>query len=308
MGQFALYLLAGTALTLLLQTTAGLLGPVGFLINMLTPLPAAYAVLRIGPTAGGGIVFLATVVPLVLGNPAAAAGYFLQFGLGSLVLGVLLRRGGRWDRAVALALGVTAGASALTAMVFSAFRGAPLTEVVGSYIQGEVDQALAIYREAEMSPEQMAELSRLVQMLGDFLIQAWPGLAVVVTGTVLTLTVLFLSALSRGTYEIPGPSFNSWKAPEHLVWFLIAGGCGLLLTSGLLHRLSLNVITVVLPIYFLQGLSIVTWFFRKKNVPPFFRNLGYMLVVFFNPLPIIITAVGIFDLWIDFRKSGIKNN
>jgi len=70
--------------------------------------------------------------------------------------------------------------------------------------------------------------------------------------------------------------------------------------------IALNILTIVLPIYFLHGLAIVSFFFRKKNLPPVFKVLGYVLIMVLNPLPLIVTGFGVFDLWADFRKPKIK--
>jgi uncharacterized protein YybS (DUF2232 family) len=69
---------------------------------------------------------------------------------------------------------------------------------------------------------------------------------------------------------------------------------------------ALNLLTVLLPIYFLQGLAIVNHFFRKKGVSPLLQTLGYLLIAVLNPFPLIVTGVGIFDLWADFRKPRKK--
>jgi hypothetical protein len=50
----------------------------------------------------------------------------------------------------------------------------------------------------------------------------------------------------------------------------------------------------------------VTFFFWKKKFGPWFRALGYVLIVTINPLPLLVIGIGVFDLWIDFRKPRIK--
>jgi uncharacterized protein YybS (DUF2232 family) len=98
--------------------------------------------------------------------------------------------------------------------------------------------------------------------------------------------------------------FLTWKVAENLIWVLIGSGAGVLLLQGAWYRLALNVLLVVLAVYLLQGLAILSYFFNAKGVPPVFRVLGYFLVVASFPLRILATGVGIFDLWIDFRKPG----
>lgn len=301
-------MLAGTLLTLLLQWAAGGLGPAGIFVNLSVPLPAAYVFMRSGLLAGGGIVAATSAILFVGGDAGGCAGYLLQFGLPSLLLPLLLRRGWGWDRAVAGTLLVLVAAAALAIGGYAASRGLPIGEMVGTYIQGEVDSALAVYRQADLPAEQLEELRVVLGQLADFLVKAWPSLAVVATGAVLLLMVLMLSALAAGRYVVPGPPFRLWKAPELLIWPLILAGFAVLFADGLLQLVALNLLAVLLPLYFLQGLAVVTYFFQKRGLSPFLRGLGYLLVAVLNPLPLIVTGVGVFDLWADFRKPRIKKN
>ena len=300
-----LFLVGGSAVTLLLQFAGAMLGPAGTFVYPFIPFPAAYATMRTGPGVGGGIIAL-TAVALMASQPLAAIAYILQFGIGSLLLPVLLRRGWPWDRALAGALAATVAVIALTLGGYAVSRQMPVAHVVGSYIHSEVDQALAVYKQAKLPADQLKALQAMGEQMADFVVKAYPGLVVVASAGILLLTVLFLGALSAGRYAMAGPPFALWKLPEPLVWFLIAGGFGLFFTAGELQRISLNLLTVLLPVYFMQGVAIVTYFFRKKGFSPFFRTLGYLLIFVLNPLPLIVTGLGVFDMWVDFRKPRIK--
>jgi uncharacterized protein YybS (DUF2232 family) len=93
-----------------------------------------------------------------------------------------------------------------------------------------------------------------------------------------------------------------------LVWLLILGGFGAFFAQGLAFQVAVNLLTVTIPVYFLQGIAVVAHFFQRKRVTPALRVLGYMLMVIVNPLPAIITGIGIFDLWVDFRNPKIKKS
>jgi uncharacterized protein YybS (DUF2232 family) len=295
--------LIGTVLTVVLHAAAGFLGPLGVLVYIFVPLPVAYIALSRGLTPATGAVLFSFLFLAVTGGFGSGFSYLLQFGIASLVLSLMLCMGRRWDAAVVAGVMTSLLTGAIALSLFGSFRGVSLGEMVRSYVQHEVDRAMNLYREAQLSPDQLQEMQRIVDHMAAFLITTWPALSVIVTGTVLLATVFFLTRFSKGQYQIAGPPFASWKVPEKLIWVLIIGGVGFLLGSGAMRVLALNLLTIVLPIYFLQGLAVVTWFFQKKNVTPFFRRLGYMLVLLLNPLPLLVTGVGIFDLWIDFRKS-----
>lgn len=303
-----LFLAAGTLLTLLLQWAAVALGPAGVFVNLSVPLPAAYAHMRAGAPIGLGVVLAVASALLAIGDPGGSVAYLLQFGLASALLPWLLRRGWLWDRAIAATLLLLLAAAGITLGGYAATRGVAVTALVDGYVQGEVESALAVYRQAELPEQQLEDLRKVVGQLADFMVRAWPALVTVASGAVLLLTVLLLTALAAGRYQVHGVPFRLWKAPEPLVWLLILAGFSLLYVDGPLQLVSINLLTILLPIYFLQGLAVVTFYFQKKGLPPFMRGLGYLLVAVLNPLPMIVTGVGVFDLWVDFRKPRTKKN
>lgn len=306
MGRKLLFLLGGILLTLSLQLAAASLGLAGIFFNLFVPVPAAYAFMREGKAVSGGIVLLVTAALVPLAGATGAAGYLVQFGVGSFVLPLLLRRGWRWDRAVAGALAVVMAVAVISVGGYVAYRGVPVAAQVKQYIHQELDQALALYRKNHVPQDQLQALQQAGERTADFLIKAYPGLAVALTGAVLLLLVLLLSRMADGRYSMPGPPFHLWKVPEQLIWVLILAGFGLFFGQGWPRVTALNLLTVLLPVYFLQGLAIVSFFFRKKGFSPLFRAVGFFLIAVFSPIPLIVTGIGVFDLWADFRKPRIK--
>ena len=120
-------------------------------------------------------------------------------------------------------------------------------------------------------------------------------------GNLVILPVL-LTLLARGRYVLPGKSFPQWKAPEQLVWVLILSGFIVAFADGPLATVALNLLVILLPVYFLQGLAVIDCFFRRKAFSPVIRTIGYLLLTLVNPLPMLVTGIGVFDLWADFRK------
>lgn len=301
-----IYLLAGTLATVLLQLAAGVLGPFGMLFNLLAMVPASLACMVQGRLVGGGIVVLTTAAVAGFSGAGGSLAYLLQFGLGSLLLPLLLRRGWAWDRAVAMTLIMVIGLAALVVGSYLVSQGESVTGTINQYVQTEIKRALDASTVAGQSEEELAELTAMAEQMSTLLTKIYPGLAVVVTGGILLLTVLLLAKLSRGRYAIPGPPFPLWKTPEHLVWLLIAAGFGALLANGWVQIAAWNLLAVTLPLYFLQGMAVVSYFFLRKGISPFMRGMGYLLLLVINPFQLLVAGIGVFDLWVDFRKPRIK--
>ena len=306
-GQKLAFLLAGALATVLLQLTASALGPFGMLFNLLAMVPAALLCMLHGGLIGGGIVALATATLAGLSGPAVGAAYLLQFGLGSLLLPMYLRRGWAWDKAVAMTLAMVVVWAALALGGYLVAQGETFTGTVGQYVHTEIARALEASTLPGQSEADRAQMAATAEQMTSLLVKIYPGLAVTVTGLLLLLTVLLLTRLSRGRFEIAGPPFSLWKSPEHLVWLLIAGGFGGLLADGWVQVAAWNLLAVLLPLYFLQGLAVVSFFFQRKGFSPLMRAMGYMLLMLINPFQLLVAGIGVFDLWIDFRKPRIKN-
>lgn len=295
------FIVAAILVTLLLQGTVGLL-PVGALAALLVPLPAAYVTMRQGLWAGCLVVVGTCAVAFGMISQVAALGYLVQFGVPALLLTLLLRRGVSWVRAVALSLVVLLGIGSLSLYGMAARQQIGVTTLVESYLQGEIETALTLAKDMELPAVQAAQFETTVRNTGDLLLQVYPAAAAVGYGLLLLTTLLGLVLAARSRYSIPGMPFDQWKVPELWIWGLILAGIGVLLADGTLAMAALNLLVVMLALYFLQGLAIVRYFFRTRRVSPLLRTLGYVLLATLNPLPVLVAGIGVFDLWIDFRK------
>ncbi len=300
--------LLGAAASLGLQLLAGWLGMAGVLVNLLVPVPLAYVAMRGGMLTGGLAAFVAFVVAWFSGGPLAMVLFALQFAAPALILAGLLRRSVPWDRAIALGTLLVLAVGAGGLWLYSYRSGTGMVEVVNAYLQSEIDTALQMGQAGNLTPEQLTEYRRVVTGMGDFLRVTFPGWSVLVVEILLAVQVLMLNRLARGRYRLSGDEFHRWKTHELLIWPLIAAGFSGMLGDGILRAAGLNLLLVILPAYFLQGMAIVTWFFSRKGIPPFMRGAGYVLIALINPLPIIVTGLGVFDLWIDFRQPRVKQH
>ena len=76
---------------------------------------------------------------------------------------------------------------------------------------------------------------------------------------------------------------------------------------ALVDKIGYSLLVVLLPLYFLQGMAVVNNFLRRKAYPPLMKGLIYTLLLLLNPLQIVVTSVGVFDLWVDFRRPRQRN-
>jgi uncharacterized protein YybS (DUF2232 family) len=104
----------------------------------------------------------------------------------------------------------------------------------------------------------------------------------------------------------PWPAWNRWKSPEVLVWPLIAAGFMVLVSNQTLTLIGLNLLIVLGAVYLLHGLAIVAFYFEKWKLPSIVRGIGYGLIFLQQLVSLVVMALGLFDLWLDFRRLTKK--
>ena len=282
------------------------LGFAAVAVNLFTPLPAAFVGMRVGAVAAGGTVILTALMVLLTADPSSALMYLIQFGIPGAVLPWLLKRRIAWDKATVIVLWAMVAASLCGLLLVSAVSGQSPLATVNELIGKEIAQTTTIMQDmfagADLPAGQKREVGLAIENMANFLQKAYPGITITVSGLMVLGLILLLSVLARGRYVVPGSAFPEWKAPELLVWILIAAGFLVVFVEGIAGTIALNLLVILLPVYFLQGLAVIDCFFRRRAFSPIIRAVGYLLVTLVNPLPMVVTGIGVFDLWADFRK------
>jgi uncharacterized protein YybS (DUF2232 family) len=295
----------GTATVLLLASAYIPLA--GSLFSLFTPLPILYYSTKLGLDQG---VKLVGIMVLFVGLFAALTKtiYLLfmciEFSLMGLVVSELFRRN--------LSIGYTVllGTSLMLLIGFVALAIAGLSsnktpmEMVLAYLQGSVDHSIQIYQGTAGEELNPVPARQYIQLVTDILIKIYPALTVIGTGFVVWFNVMVSRPLFRAR-KVRYPQFgpmDRWATPEHLIWGVIAAGFCLFLPLPQIRLLSINVMIVLLAIYFFHGLSILLFFLYKYRVPLWIRLGVYALIVFQQIFAVVIVAAGLFDQWVDLRR------
>lgn len=306
-GEAVLYGIAGVGLTLFLFLGSHWLGPLGAFANMLTALPICYLVMRFGLITGAYAVLGAALALSQMTETAALASYLGLFLVPSLLLPSLLRRGQTWDRALLVSGVATLLVAGTVLFSYLLVSGQELNLLLDSYLSAEVDTALRTYSDAGLSATQIADLKEVATQVAEFIRKTYAGLYAGGVLVIHLVTLLFLQRFKKQRYQIAGAPFSQWRLPALLIWLLISAGFALLAPWPGWALVGRNLLAVLLPLYFMQGLAIVCCFLQRKNWPPALKGLIYILVFLLNPLPLVVTGVGVFDLWVDFRRPRKKD-
>jgi uncharacterized protein YybS (DUF2232 family) len=299
------------SMTLLVVVLIPFIGPVAIII---TPLPIIYYWFHLGRMQGLAALTVAfLVVSLILGlmGRPANISVLMMISLAGIMIAEVLRRHYSIEKTFALA-SLVLFFSGIGFILYFALQSniAPL-QLVEMYIAGIIKENLKLYSQMNISEDQINIIRENTNEITQFFSNIFPALAL--SGTILTVWLNVLAGRSLRQRYVPGfPDFGDltlWKAPENLVWLLIASGLMLLAPIEILETIGTNLLIICCLIYFFQGLAIAGFFFRRKKVPVFFRWLFYMFIVVQQYVVILVIAFGLFDIWVDFRKriTGIKD-
>jgi len=276
----------------------GLIGPPGAALALLAlPLPT----LVVGGAAGAAHAAASSlaaggVLGGLLGWPIGFS-FLALAGLPAALAVLMLRRAWSLEPVLSAAVATTLlGAGAIALVV------APETEswpaAIAAAWRASFDGALATYRDLGMSAEQIAELETQRDQLAHAAIRFLPAL-LLIGGAGLWLINLRLSARWAAWPQMH--ALSRWCLPDAVIWLLIASGFALFVPNATVAVVAGNVFAVVIACYFVQGMAIITYFFERFSLPRTLRVATYLVIAFQQVVAGLVVALGVFDLWGDFR-------
>ena len=102
--------------------------------------------------------------------------------------------------------------------------------------------------------------------------------------------------------------FIWFRNPDALVWLLIVAGFAMMIENRMVADAALNLLVVTIFLYFVQGMAIIVHFYKRFTVPRFARGMFYLVLVLQPYLAGVVAALGIFDIWGDFRTPKQQEN
>jgi uncharacterized protein YybS (DUF2232 family) len=301
----------GIGVTSLFFLFSAFLPIIGFAFSLFIPLPVLFFRTKLGRKMGSavpiGTLFL---MAFVLGRVSVDVLYFS----GLLILGFSLSEFFEKKLSVeATVLGTCAVvfvSGLLGLIVFSASAGQGLVAFVSAHVAHNLEMTLTLYEKLGVSQEAITLVTNSMDQIRYVMLRILPALTIMSALFVCWLNILAAKPVLTGR-SLPYPDFgplNLWRAPDPFIWLLIGSGLAMLLPSSSVKLIGVNGLLVALTIYFFQGMAIVSFFFEKKGMPRFFRIMLYTLIALQQVFLLIVIGLGVFDMWLNLRKIGIKQD
>ena len=281
----------------------------GMIPGLFAPVPGVFFSLKSGRGVGIAIVMATTALLAVVSDPVTVLIYLLHVGVMSLALPEFLVRLKGGARSVVYSVAINLVFIMIAAGVYGYYTGAELHTKVTKVVAVSIAQTASLYEKAGIKGDELKALQDSMHQAGALIVTIYPALLTVTLGVVACLNLIVLSRIaSRVRRPIYLGDFRKYRNPEPLVWLLIAAGFCMLVQQDMVYLAALNVLIVVCALYAVQGLAVISHYFRKYAVPKFVRVISCLLLIFQPFMVLAVAALGVFDLWGDFRSPNKQQN
>jgi uncharacterized protein YybS (DUF2232 family) len=185
----------------------------------------------------------------------------------------------------------------------------PYTVLLKELDQGLVNGLLVYEESAELDVKTLEKIRDAVDFLRTYIPKILPAVLISAILTITWLNLVLGSWLLKKRDEklTRWPGYHEWKLPESLVWLVIISGVSTFLLPPPFDSVGINLLIICVTVYFFQGLAIVSSLLNRWSVPMLIRILIYALIFIQTYGIIILSIVGLADIWADFRKLN-KNS
>ncbi|HTZ39110.1 MAG TPA: YybS family protein [Syntrophales bacterium] len=282
---------------------------VGFVFSLIAPLPIAFFYWRMGRIPGIAMFLLSfglLTAVFRIGGFQESLTFFLVLGSAGVIIPEVLRKRYGIEKTVGLSVALLVALIFAVLSFYSYVLDRPLVEIVQRYVSDSIQYSISLYEEIGIPQDQIDHLKEGADAVAYWIVDH--SVALLLTGATffIWLNILGMRMFLQGR-DPAFPDFGDlscWKLPDWVVWLVIAAGVMMIVPEPITTVIGMNTLIVLLFLYLLQGLSIVQFFFKKKNIPRYLRALFYTLIVLYQYLLLFISAVGLFDMWVDFRKMN----
>lgn len=298
-------IITGIAVSILIFAVTVYIPVLGFFLAFLLPMPVLLYRLKLGRKPAA--VIMAAVFSIIA---AVTGGMYVDL----LFYGSLLITGFFLGEYIEMPLSIektglytgltTIGICTLVLFLYAVVTGQNIISIVSEYVAKNIEITLQLYSEMGVPEENIEIISSSIDTVQYILVRILPALiaTMLMFGIWINLLFIKLILVKKKITIARLEKLNQWRAPEKLVWLAIIFGLLLIFPVQALKITGLNLIIVLMPIYFFQGIAIVSYFFEKKRFPVVLKFFLYSILAIQQILLLLIMGLGFFDTWINFRR------
>ncbi len=282
---------------------AGLIIPVlGLLAALFSPVPFILTSVRAGRREGLASIGLACGLVSVMAGWEGAVLFFITFGLMAIGIAEAMQRRSRPEEAALSGALLPIAAIGIGVAAYFAHLGKSPAVVVEEYLRNSLVEAAKMYTSMGLT-EAAAMISAVPDRFIYYLVRLLPGI-VIATSLVQAACCYGLARTIIARKQGPPPdqpTLAQWHAPDVWVWGLIVTLACAVIPQETAHIISWNAAIIFGVLYTAQGMAVVEHYFRKAGIHTAVRGMMHALILAL-PAVVCVTALGVVDIWADFRK------
>lgn len=163
---------------------------------------------------------------------------------------------------------------------------------------------------SEVPVETLVKVEQAVAELRMIIPKVLPG--ILICTVVLTVYINLLGCITLlrklNPEIVTWKKYREWRLPDKLVWVLIASGIATFTGEGAISSIGFSLVLVSILLYFFQGLAVFINFTYRWKIPPYLKILIYGILIIQSYGLLLLSVIGIADVWIDFRQRQNKND
>ena len=308
-GNISKDIISGIAIIGLIFIASTYLPIIGFFFSLFIPLPILFYRSKLGRKTGIIVYILSIIIMIVMtGSISLDIFFFAELLLLGFVLSELIEMHLSIEKTISYACASVLMVGIIILLFYSNLSNTGIYTLASEYISRNLKLTMVIYESMGVPEESIHVISNSMEKIHYVLIRIIPAMLISLTLFVSWASLLIAKPVLKAK-NIFFPDFDSlklWKAPEFMVWIFIGCGVMLILPENSFKILGLNGLIILMTIYFFQGIAIVSFYFEKKNVPRIFRIFLYSILALQQLVLLSVIGLGFFDMWINFRRLGIK--
>jgi len=277
---------------------------IGQLLALLTPIPLILLSIRRGRAEGLIALGISAVLISILGGWQAAAILLCTFGLMAFGIAEGIRKQMKPEQISLLGGLLPIAVIGILGSFYFASAGKSPLGAIEEYIRTSIVEAAAVYTKLGLK-----DMATMVTAVTGSFVYYFVRLIPAITIATSVLQAATCYGISRAVIlkkEVSSPlagqpALALWHAPDAWVWGLIAALAVLVIPNQTLRIVGWNLAIIFAVVYLAQGTAIVEFYLKKVRIRPFMRGLILMLILAM-PSIVFAIALGIVDIWADFRK------
>jgi uncharacterized protein YybS (DUF2232 family) len=304
-GETVKDIVKGTALSSLICLASVYIPVIGFFFALFIPLPVLFYRSKLGRKPGI-IIFAATILVtvLALSNASIDLLFFAELLFLGFMLSELFYRSLSVEKTVLYTSCAVLATSGIGIMIYGNIQGAGIYTLASEYVATNLKLAMDLYKSMGVSEDNIRMISDSMDEIKYVFVRIIPALIIVSTLFVSWISLLISKQVlvKKNLFYPDFGTLNLWKAPEYLVWVVIASSLMLFIPDKSIKVTGINILLILMAVYFFQGIAIVSFYFKKKQLPQALKVFLYSLIALQHIIFLFIIGLGFFDVWLNVRK------